>query len=87
MATKRKSETYMSGEKRRNTYTILEDEEIKWHWNPKDIKTMCDMWESGKTLAEIAEEMDETIDDTFLTLYDQARRGNISNLNVLGGLC
>ena len=84
--TKRKVEPYLSGEIRLCTYTILEDENIKWHWDLQEVARIRNAWNKGLDIVEIAEEFERSIDDVFLVLYDQARRGHVKNLNVAGVL-
>jgi hypothetical protein len=84
--TERKYETYQNGEIRLCTYTILEDENIKWHWDLQEVAKIRNAYNKGLNFVEIAEECDRSIDDVFLVLYDQARKGNVKNLDVRGVL-
>ena len=79
-------EPYQSGEIRLCTYTILEDENIKWHWDLQEVARIRNAYNKGLNFVEIAEECDRSIDDVFLVLYDQARKGHINNLDVKGVL-
>lgn len=77
-------EPYQSGEIRLCTYTILEDQNIKWHWDLKEVARIRNAWNNGLDIVEISEEVERGIDDVFLVLYDQARKGQIKNLSVAG---
>ncbi len=56
-------------------YIALED--LDFAWEPNEIETISNMWESGKSILKISEKTEREIDEVALLLMDLARKGKI----------
>lgn len=54
--------------KSRNVVTLFEKEEVKWHWDERDLIALADMWEKGLSLPDIAKAFQISEYETVLAL-------------------
>lgn len=73
MAT-RKSDIQMYQNKEEK-YIVLAD--LEYGWLSNDIEIVKTMWGEGYHIEDISKEIDREIEEVFLLLLDQARKGKI----------
>lgn len=60
---------------RKKIYIALE--EIDFNFDTFEVKKVINEWRSGLSIHEIAESIDRDIDETFLLLFDLAKKEKI----------
>lgn len=70
--------TYYMKKSSQALYMALDDDDINFYWDDKDVLQFDQMWESRVNIMDIAEFFGRDPDEVMLLAIDRARKGFIS---------
>lgn len=63
---------------RRNTYTIFDSDNVKWHWDMNKVWEFDERVNNGENLLDVAKCFKISYDDAVLLACDRIKKGKIT---------
>lgn len=66
--------------KRIGVYVPLDEEELNWNWDIRDVKEFDRSFNAGMNIFELAEKFNRCIDEVAILILDRGRKGKLKGV-------